>query len=71
MFASPEYARCVLVFAMSKGGAVALGILVFVVGSFVAGALRPSRDPDRFSRDGDKVNEPPGFRKPPDEGGLL
>jgi hypothetical protein len=71
MFASPEYARCVVVFAMSKGGAVALGVLVFVVGSVVAGALRPGRYPDRFNRSGEKVNEPPGFRKPPDESGLL
>jgi hypothetical protein len=61
----------VVILALSKGGGAALGVLVIVVLGFVAGALRPSRDLNRFSRSGDKVNEPPGFRKPPDEGGLL
>ena len=61
-----------LIVAMSKGGAVALGVLAIVVLITLAGALKPiGRNQDRISERGDYIGEPPGFRKPPDEGGLL
>jgi hypothetical protein len=66
------YAARVLVFAMSTGGAVAVGVLAIVVLLAVAGALKPiGKNHDRISDRGDYIGEPPGFRKPPDEGGLL
>ena len=57
---------------MSRGGAIALGVLAIVLLIVVGGALKPiGRGHDRISERGDYVGEPPGFRKPPDEGGLL
>jgi hypothetical protein len=62
----------VILFAISKGGAVALGVLAIVVLVAVAGALKPiAKNHDRISDRGDYIGEPPGFRKPPDEGGLV
>jgi hypothetical protein len=70
--ARPGYAAPVVVFAISKGGAVALGVLAFVVLIALAGALKPiTKSHDKLSDRGDYIGEPPGFRKPPDEGGLL
>ena len=61
-----------IVFAISKGGAVALGVLAIVVLIVIAGALKPiTKHQDRISDRGDYIGEPPGFRKPPDDGGLL
>jgi hypothetical protein len=57
---------------MSRGGAIAVGVLAIVALIAIAGALKPiGRGHDRFSDRGDYIDEPPGFRKPPDEGGLL
>ena len=57
---------------MSKGGAVALGILAIVALIAIAGSLKPiGRGHDKISDRGDYIGEPPGFRKPPDESGLL
>jgi hypothetical protein len=61
-----------LILALSRGGAIALGALAILALIAIAGALKPiARNHDRISERGDYINEPSGFRKPPDEGGLL